>query len=340
MASFGIFAVLLIAINALATADVCYSGQQLGGSDGDDPQWVIPHSQPCKCTRILPGGVNVAKSQQGRLVQAPLSKTAIIAADEKSEILTALGCNKQSTEPLTPTLSQSITVVSNSNGNPELVPQNLGSYCPEYDNDISHGTGQTTATIYPLGIPTGINVLCELDSDGRGWIVFQRRNYTDWESRQVFNKTFEEYKNGFGSLTGDNFWWGNDNLATVTADGTWQLRVSLRLWDATNKVEEYRYATYFPFRVTSPEYTLSISNYYPSGNLSDILSNHHGMAFSTLDRGAGSACATQTGGGWWFQNVDCDEQINLNADTPCHAIECWLKIPAVLINCEMKIRRV
>ncbi|XP_061459981.1 ficolin-1-like isoform X2 [Rhineura floridana] len=68
-------------------------------------------------------------------------------------------------------------------------------------------------TIYPQDcVP--LTVLCDMDTDGGGWIVFQRRVdgsvdfYRDWDS----------YKRGFGSQLTE-FWLGNDNINLLTSLG-------------------------------------------------------------------------------------------------------------------------
>jgi len=52
-------------------------------------------------------------------------------------------------------------------------------------------------------------VLCDLETDGGGWTLIQRRGYPlkNEEVREDFFKNWTEYEQGFGSLQGD-FWIG------------------------------------------------------------------------------------------------------------------------------------
>ncbi|KAG9468541.1 hypothetical protein GDO78_022518 [Eleutherodactylus coqui] len=68
-------------------------------------------------------------------------------------------------------------------------------------------------TIYPDG-STPLKVLCDLHTDGGGWIVFQRR----WDGSVDFKKDWKAYKEGFGSRLTE-FWLGNDNLHKLTSTG-------------------------------------------------------------------------------------------------------------------------
>ncbi|XP_008107220.1 veficolin-1 isoform X2 [Anolis carolinensis] len=77
--------------------------------------------------------------------------------------------------------------------------------------------GETLSGWYTIYPATGkaMAVFCDMETDGGGWLVFQRRQdgsvdfYRDWSS----------YKNGFGNQASE-FWLGNDkiHLLTITGD--------------------------------------------------------------------------------------------------------------------------
>ncbi|CAC5392308.1 unnamed protein product [Mytilus coruscus] len=73
-----------------------------------------------------------------------------------------------------------------------------------------------------------------------------------------FYKTWDQYKNGFGSLSGE-FWIGNDNIHTLTYTNKYMLRV-----DLTDNSGDTRYAEYYIFRVSdeADKYRLIIGEYY------------------------------------------------------------------------------
>uniref|UniRef100_A0A8C4Y7G5 Fibrinogen C-terminal domain-containing protein n=1 Tax=Gopherus evgoodei TaxID=1825980 RepID=A0A8C4Y7G5_9SAUR len=93
-------------------------------------------------------------------------------------------------------------------------------------------------TIYPHDC-NAMTVLCDMDTDGGGWIVFQRRMdgsvdfYHDWNS----------YKRGFGSRLSE-FWLGNDNIHLLSFLGPQELRVDLRDFD-----NNYEFALFSSFKV-------------------------------------------------------------------------------------------
>ena len=133
-----------------------------------------------------------------------------------------------------------------------------------------------------------------METDGGGWTVFQRRV----NGSVSFEKNWQAYKTGFGSLDG-NLWWGNDNLALALNDGrSYDLR-----FDMTDWADEHRYATYSEFRVAdeSDNYRLHAGTY--AGTAGDGLWSVKNMQFTTTDRdndSYGLNCATRFLGGGWF----------------------------------------
>ncbi|KAM4663306.1 ficolin-2-like isoform 2-T2 [Discoglossus pictus] len=96
----------------------------------------------------------------------------------------------------------------------------------------------TFYTIYPDD-KQPLKVMCDMHTDGGGWIVFQRR----WDGSVDFFLDWKSYKMGFGNRLNE-FWLGNDNIHKITSSGTWELRVDL--WDFENNKQ---FATYTSFKV-------------------------------------------------------------------------------------------
>ncbi|KAG9332632.1 hypothetical protein JZ751_014730 [Albula glossodonta] len=142
---------------------------------------------------------------------------------------------------------------------------------------------------------------CDMETAGGGWTVFQRRQ----DGSVDFNRTWQEYRNGFGSPQGEH-WLGNAALHGLTATGQHQLRIQLEDWH-----QQRRQATYSTFKVASEayRYRLTVRDY--SGDAGNALSyskryNHDGRSFSTNDRDhdryASGNCAQYYGAGWWFDS--------------------------------------
>ncbi|GFO05785.1 ficolin-1 [Plakobranchus ocellatus] len=143
----------------------------------------------------------------------------------------------------------------------------------------------------------GLPYLCDMFTDGGGWIVFQRRS----TGKVDFYRNWETYKKGFGTFD-DEFWLGNERIHAFTSSGTWELRVDLQY-----KGKE-AYALYSNFKVEneSKQYTLRIGNY--RGTAGDSLDFHNGRKFTTHDRdndlAETSNCSVTQQSGWWYN--DCD----------------------------------
>ncbi|CAJ1051034.1 fibroleukin [Xyrichtys novacula] len=171
---------------------------------------------------------------------------------------------------------------------------------------------QDCAEIYKLGIKeNGIYTIqpdlhrpaleakCDMETAGGGWTVVQNRQ----DGSLDFNRTWQEYREGFGSPQGE-LWLGNAALHALTSSGQHQVRIELEDWH-----QQKRHATYNNFKVASEaqRYRLTAREY--SGDAGNALSyskryNHDGRSFSTADRDndrytAGN-CGQYYGAGWWF----------------------------------------
>ncbi|GFN90430.1 tenascin [Plakobranchus ocellatus] len=158
--------------------------------------------------------------------------------------------------------------------------------------------------IYPPGKSgQGPPYLCDMFTDGGGWIVIQRRS----TGKVDFYRDWETYKEGFGTFD-DEFWLGNERIQAFTSSGIWELRVDLKY-----KGKE-AYALYSNFKVESEwrQYTLRLGEY--SGTAGESFDYHNGQKFSTYDRDNDSTkyqhCAETQEGGWWYKACD---YVNLNS---------------------------
>ncbi|KAM9324445.1 ficolin-1-like [Gastrophryne carolinensis] len=157
-------------------------------------------------------------------------------------------------------------------------------------------------TIYPDG-ETPLLVFCDMDTDGGGWLVFQRR----YDGTLNFFRDWKDYKRGFGNKLSE-FWLGNDNIHKLTASGTQELRV-----DLMDHEYKHTFVTYASFAILGEDdnYTLNIGK-FTAGDAGDGLGYHNNRPFSTKDRDNDSwpkNCAVEFKGAWWYG--DCHNS-NLN----------------------------
>ncbi|XP_005991090.1 ficolin-2 isoform X1 [Latimeria chalumnae] len=139
-----------------------------------------------------------------------------------------------------------------------------------------------------------LTVLCDMDTDGGGWLVFQRR----MDGSVDFYRSWESYKEGFGNQFTE-FWLGNENVHTLTENGHFELRVDLE--DFENKKTFAKYES-FKLLGESDLYKLDLGGFMES-TAGDSLSYHNGRPFSTHDKDNDEGamnCAVVTVGAWWY----------------------------------------
>ncbi|GFS24555.1 ficolin-1 [Elysia marginata] len=151
-------------------------------------------------------------------------------------------------------------------------------------------------------------ILCDVDTDGGGWIVLQKR-----QTESDFDRTWDEYKKGFVSPPGD-FWLGNELIHQLTSKHICELRIDMTY----GPDNEHVYAQYSSFLVEdeSHNYRLRLGSY--SGTAGETstdfgFSSNNGQSFSTPDRDNspdGGSCPDKYHLGWW-RGADCDV-INAN----------------------------
>nr|XP_006131889.1 ficolin-1-like isoform X1 [Pelodiscus sinensis]XP_014433410.1 ficolin-1-like isoform X2 [Pelodiscus sinensis] len=149
-------------------------------------------------------------------------------------------------------------------------------------------------TIYPKDC-AALMVFCDMDTDGGGWIVFQKRV----DGSVDFQRDWDSYKRGFGNRLTE-FWLGNDNIHLLTSLGKNELRIDLR--DFENK--KY-FAKYESFQISgeAENYKLALGDMV-GGDAGDSLAYHKDMKFSATDRDNDlnpDNCASTFHGAWWFR---------------------------------------
>ncbi|CAI5641252.1 unnamed protein product [Oreochromis niloticus] len=140
-----------------------------------------------------------------------------------------------------------------------------------------------------------IEAYCDMDTDGGGWLVLQRRNI----GKLDFMKRWRQYIAGFGNLT-EEFWIGLDKIHELTNTPTqYELRVDLGVGS------ERAYAVYDNFKIApvKQKFKLTIGKY--SGTAGDAMTYHQGLPWTTIDSDNDLAltnCALSHRGAWWYKN--------------------------------------
>ncbi|XP_043283329.1 angiopoietin-related protein 7-like [Venturia canescens] len=153
-------------------------------------------------------------------------------------------------------------------------------------------------------------VSCDMETNGGGWTIIQRRG-GPFEGRVDFNRSWNEYANGFGDLEGE-FWFGNEVVHRMTFyHGQYELRIDLEDWEGQNVWAQY---SDFELGTRMDGYRIKVAGY--TGNATDSLSAHYSTPFSTYDRRNDYSpeccpCTSDYGGGWWYYS--CFEA-NLNGN--------------------------
>ena len=154
--------------------------------------------------------------------------------------------------------------------------------------------GQITSGVYTIQPDNQLafQVYCDMETDGGGWTVFQRR----MDGSVNFYRNWTDYEQGFGNLSRE-FWLGHVKMHRLTTVAT-ELRVDMQDFEGNSTYAQY---TSFSVGDSSSKYILSVSGY--SGTAGDSLVDLSGRHFSTRDQdndASGSNCAQLYKGGWWY----------------------------------------
>ncbi|EDV98337.1 GH22725 [Drosophila grimshawi] len=184
-----------------------------------------------------------------------------------------------------------------------LAPIQYPSSCAEA------AAGSRRSNVYQIVVPSYSQypfiVSCDEKTQGGGWTTVLRRQ----DGSVDFFLFWENYKKGFGTLTGE-FFIGLQKLHFMTKAADQELLITME-----DSKGQRRFAMYDRFAIGGEEeaYKLTTLGKY-SGDAGDSLQVHVGQKFSTRDRDNDSAdkgsCAEWHTGAWWYSA--CHRRLELN----------------------------
>ncbi|CAH3119313.1 unnamed protein product [Porites lobata] len=177
---------------------------------------------------------------------------------------------------------------------PPTTPTPVFADCTEI-----YSAGFTASGVYvikPPGVTTkdSFPVFCDQTTPPGGWIVLQKR----FDGSERFsNRTWAEYQNGFGNLTGE-FWLGLDKIHLLTRNPM-KLRIDLGAPNGSNI-----FALYQGFTISGADQKYKLtSGRFTAGNGGDSFTIENGNLFSTVDQDNDKwppgSCAQRYKSGWW-----------------------------------------
>ncbi|KAI8502192.1 hypothetical protein Bbelb_197800 [Branchiostoma belcheri] len=179
--------------------------------------------------------------------------------------------------------------------------------------------GSTTSGVYLVTLQnnTPVEVYCDMDTDGGGWTVIQRRI----DGTVPFNRTWEEYKRGFGNKDGEH-WLGNDNIHLLTNQKDYRLQLFFLSQRKQKNLTFTCSRGFFKVSNEKSNYTLDYRKGKPSGACDHLIKSAFRQAFSTVDRDNDNlpfSCAKLYGGGGLISR-ECETRpetcIGLSGPTP------------------------
>ena len=151
-------------------------------------------------------------------------------------------------------------------------------------------------------------VYCDMETDGGGWTVIQRRNASmGWVD---FFRNWADYENGFGDVDGE-FWIGLKNIYELTTQHDMELEVTV--WNDSRTSLTWNYPR---FKIKGPNEHYALSNIVSTGTGdgsygafyfdSGISRGTYWRYFSTYDRDndrvSNINCGYSDQAGWWHLN--------------------------------------
>ena len=212
--------------------------------------------------------------------------------------------------------------------------------CCDFRPNYFFTFGRNTNTKAPSGIYS-LHKFCENNSveafafcdnckGGGGWLVILRR-----QDRSIdFNRTWLEYEDGFGKLTRE-FWYGLKALNCLTGQGSWEMRMDIKLANGTDIFLQYEQ---FKIASAKDKYKLTVGGF--QGTTTDPMAYHNGMNFTTRNSdndqwSKNCALWSGPGGGWWYKscahiqpNIQYKGTLGIILNNNCK----WYTLPFIAIK--------
>ena len=230
----------------------------------------------------------------------------------QTKVVTMLNQTLMSSEQHIQRLTAAVSTVADHLGNIAQLMENKWKEPVKNCQDILQSSeirpsGQYT--INPMDGAGSLQVYCDMETDGGGWTVFQKR----FNGSVDFYRGWEDYENGFGSTDGE-YWLGLQNIFRLTRNQQVILRIDLAPFDG-----DTAYAVYDYFAVGSADtnYQLTVGSY--TGTAEDSLAGHNGMEFSTRDKDNdpyNMHCAEMFRGAWWYSTCHVSNLNGLYVNAP------------------------
>ena len=159
---------------------------------------------------------------------------------------------------------------------------------------VTHGVYDIQPTLATAPFP----VYCQMTIKTRT-LVFRR-----YDHNFNFNRTWQEYRDGFGDPSGDH-WLGLEKLHQITSSKSYELRFIVTLPNGTLTLSNYQN---FVLTDEASGYAFSLTSSV-SRVLADCLTDLQGARFSAYDVDNDNStlrnCASLFGGGWWYKGNGC-----------------------------------
>ncbi|XP_039447457.2 angiopoietin-related protein 7-like [Culex pipiens pallens] len=159
--------------------------------------------------------------------------------------------------------------------------------------------------VYRLVLESGteIQVFCEQQLMGGGWLVFQSR----LDGSVDFNRSWSDYRNGFGDASGE-YWLGLEHLVELTSEWS-ELLIDMEDFE---RVTEYALYPHFAVEDATANYRLRLGGIF-EGTAGDSLGYYYNERFSTYDSErltSHAVCAETLASGFW--HYSCGDSLNRN----------------------------